>query len=98
MCSGVSIGYLLFVESANSTSPYSCSPSLGFTSSRRSIFGDIDASFLQDISLQLKPATGVPFHTSTQAPRQLSGRLNQDSWMSVIGQDGRPSLTPQPRL
>src|SRR5918997_141535 len=47
MCSGVSIGYFLFVESANSTSPYSRSPSLGLTSSRRSIFGDIGASILQ---------------------------------------------------
>src|SRR5215213_11900777 len=65
MCSGVSIGYFLFVESANSTSPYSRSPSLGLTSSRRSIFGDIDASLPRDPLLLRCPATPTPDCRST---------------------------------
>src|SRR5215211_1928113 len=73
MCSGESIGYFLFVESANSTSPYSCSPSLGFTSSRLSIFGDIGASFHENWSLPCSAATTVPLcNKHTGAVRALT--------------------------
>src|SRR5688572_25792471 len=77
MCSGVSIGYFLFVESANSTSPYSRSPSLGLTSSRRSIFGDIEASSCPLNALRVDPACSVPPDKNIQASRELPRRLSQ---------------------
>src|SRR5215210_6168219 len=78
MCSGESIGYFLFVESANSTSPYSCRPSSGLTSSRRSIFGDISASFGhkgRQATLQLRLASQLHLRPGQLCVNGLAHRI-----------------------
>src|SRR5215212_11683749 len=84
-CSGESTGYLLFTGSANSTSPYSRSPSLGFTSSRRSILVLIRNLLLNPRRVGLRGFPGVP---SRIAVERLEGAclVEMDHGVELVGQ------------